>query len=221
MRRFLLFLLLLVGIHSTVSAQWRAGGYGGLSWCERSIQSGYDYVRLRFADTGGMAGLMGQYNFKDWLGVRTDVNVQWRNFHERYSIVGERYSYRNMYVNVPVMANFSFGGKKLRGYVNLGGYAGIWACRNVDSRQWNNGSDASDRHSEVSQSGFSAADKRIDAGAAGGVGLSYQFFSNWIANAECLLYYGLLNNHDTGSSRYSQPSYDTVPCVTLGVAWLF
>lgn len=220
MRRLFITICLLCGLLTEVSAQWRAGVYAGAGSCEREIQGVYDYARSRSAVPGVVAGVSGQYNFTDWLGLRMDVNMQWRNYDDVYSVVTEQYRNRNIYVDVPLMACFSFGGNRLRGYVNLGGYAGIWASRKVFSKPWQGGNFLSLKKEYV-QSGFSRAENRFDAGLAGGIGISYLLCLNLVANAECMLYYGLTDSHNTGSSRFIQPSYDTTPCVCLGIAWQF
>ncbi|MBQ0006723.1 MAG: outer membrane beta-barrel protein, partial [Alistipes sp.] len=131
MRKILLSLFLLTFCLTDMSAQWRVGLYGGADWCSRSIRYGYDYARTRTTVPGGVVGLTGQYNFLDWLGIRMDVHMQWRNFNDTYSVIKDKYRYRNTYLDIPLMASFSFGGKKLRGYANIGGYAGLWMSKDV------------------------------------------------------------------------------------------
>ncbi len=118
------------------------------------------------------------------------------------------------------MASFSFGGKKLRGYANIGGYAGIWTSKDV-KYQINASISGADTNTEYGMSGFSDADRKFDAGLVGGLGVSYNFFSNLEAFAESMIYYGLTNSHNTGSSRFEQPSYDTTPCLCVGLRWTF
>ncbi len=220
MRRLLITMCLLGSLLSETSAQWRAGVYAGAGFCGRSLQGVYDYARSRSVVPGVVAGVTGQYNFVDWFGIRMDVNMQWRNFDDVYSVIAEQYRNRNLYVDVPLMASFSFGSDRLRGYVNLGGYAGIWASRQVFCKPWQGGSFLPLRKEYV-QTGFTRAENRFDAGAAGGIGISYQFRTNLVASAECMMYYGLTDSHNTGSSRFLQPSYDTTPCVCVGIAWQF
>lgn len=212
MRRTVFAICLLIVGMTDVSAQWRAGIYGGAGWTERSLHGVYDYVRSRSMVTGGTLGITGQYNFTDWLGVRTDIVLQQRNFNDTYSILLYRFNHRNTYADVPVMANFSMGGGKLRGYANVGGYAGFWMNHKVESHI---GTESG------SESGFSLADRRFDAGLAGGIGLSYRLYRNLEADAECMVYYGLTDSHDTGSPTFRQPSYDTSAYISLGVVWSF
>lgn len=217
MKRTVLALCILICSFADVSAQWSAGIYGGVDWCNRSIDRGYDYARSRFALPGGIAGIKGQYNFTPWLGVRMDVNMQCRNFDDIYSIIQEQYHYRNKYVDIPLMVSFSFGGERLRGYANVGGYAGVWILQTIEHKPVMDNSG----QNWYSRSGFSMADKRFDAGLAGGLGILYRITGNLEANAECMLYYALTDSHNTGSSRFSQPFYDTVPCLCLGLTWIF
>ncbi|MCQ2052212.1 MAG: PorT family protein [Bacteroidaceae bacterium] len=217
MKKIVLVILLLGIFVPKASAQWRAGVYGGIDWGKRSINPGYSYAFARSAAVGGVAGVSGQYIFNEWLGIRTDLNAQWRNYNDCYSIMSEYYRYRNMYLTLPVMASFSFGGKKVRGYLGTGVYAGLWCAQNIYSREMHNGK-PDFRHTA---SGFSKADKRFDAGLAGCLGVTCMLTADLSVNVEGMLYYGLVNSHNTGSSRYVQPSYFTTPCINMGLAWVF
>lgn len=105
-------------------AQWRLGVNGGGSWNHYSINKQYmtDY---RFVDEwGGAAGVMTQYNFFDWLGLRAELNFAQRSYrHTRYEFADNlSVRYENNYLLLPVTVNFSFGGQKVRGFVNAGVY---------------------------------------------------------------------------------------------------
>lgn len=213
--------LLLVCGMTCASAQWRAGAYGGADWCERSLNGVYDYARSRSMVTGATGGVTGQYNFLDWLGIRMDLVLQQRSFNDTYSIVLDRYSYRNLYADVPLMATFAMQTGKVRAYTAMGGYAGIWASKTVISRPWKKDPVISGVGQAGRQTGFSKADRRFDAGLAGCIGLSYRIMPHMEALAECMLYYGLTDSHNTGSSQFRQPTYDTTGSVCLGVTWLF
>ena len=217
-KKFALVIFLLSIFVPEASAQWRIGAYGGIDWGVRSINPGYNYALARSAVVGGTVGMSGQYNFKEWIGIRTDLNAQWRNYNDSYSVVEEYYRYRNMYLTLPVMASFSFGGEKIRGYVGLGGYIGLWCTQNIDSRQSNINHSS---YSECSSSGFIKADKRFDDGLVGCLGVSCMLTANFALDIEGMLFYGLADSHNTGSSKFLQPSYFTTPCINIGMSWFF
>lgn len=100
--------------------------------------------------------------------------------------------YKNTYLMLPVTANFSFGGKTLRGFANLGIYAGYWmtSCRS--------GHDFNSFSGDVIQISekvpfYSGRDRRWDFGYTGGVGLEYHFAEHWVAQAEVLCYYSAVS----------------------------
>ncbi len=220
------FVLFLFFLWTTgVSAQWRVGAYGGIDWSKRSINPGYSYSLARTERAGGVAGITSQYAFKEWLSVRMDLNAQWRKYTDKYSVLEIEYRYDNMYLTLPVMASFSFGGDMLRGYADGGAYVGLWCTQCIDSRQRSMTEyDSTDHpghgYAEYSESGFSKADRRFDAGIVGCMGISYKIMASLEINIECMLYYGLTDSHNTGSSKFVQPSYYTIPCINMGVAWV-
>ena len=205
----------------TVSAQWRLGIYAGIDHCNHELSNGYAYTNLINGKSGGIFGIMGQYNFCDWFGVRADINLQNRNYNAIYSLELDRYRYRNTYVTLPILANFSFGSQQLRGYVNAGGYIAHWISKKVECQQVLNPLDRGDEAETSEPSDFGKADRRFDAGLAGSIGISYLVLPELAINAEGSIYYGLVNSHKTGSSYFKQPAYDTTLGLTIGVAYIF
>ena len=47
------------------------------------------------------------------------------------------YKYTNNYLQLPIMASFSFGSEKLRGFCNLGVYGGYWLNSSRKGREMN------------------------------------------------------------------------------------
>ena len=46
--------------------------------------------------------------------------------HRSGYVAGFHSEWSNNYLSLPIVAQFSFGGKRLRGFVNGGGYLGYW-----------------------------------------------------------------------------------------------
>lgn len=70
----------------------------------------------------------------DWLGVRADLNVTQKN-HRQYRtgfFNSNDYKTHNTYLQLPVMASFSFGVNKVRGFLNLGVYGGYWLSSHLE-----------------------------------------------------------------------------------------
>ena len=106
---------------TTAQAQWRVGVTGGADYNVFNMDQQYmtDYkVDGRWGIT---LGVTGQYNVTDWLGVRADLNWTQKNYrHSRVVYSDVDYKLTNNYLQLPVMASFSFGGERLRGFCNLG-----------------------------------------------------------------------------------------------------
>lgn len=80
------------------------------------------------ARDGFTVGIPVQYDFRDWFGLRADlVFVQkGQKMHRTDTYNAIHTDTRNNYLQLPVMASFSFGGERLRGFLNAGGYVGGW-----------------------------------------------------------------------------------------------
>lgn len=220
MKLRLLLLLSLFWVASTIKAQWRVGVYGGLDYCERSLHEGYDYTNHHDGKIGSIFGITGQYNFNSWLGLRADINCQSRNYNASYTYWRNIYEYRNTYLTLPLMANLSGGSERLRGYVNLGGYIGHWSSQKITGSHVRNIS--TNVYENIgTEKGFNDSNRRFDAGLAGGIGASYLITPHIAINAEWMIYYGLVNNHNTGSKYYKQPSFDDVKSYTIGITYVF
>ena len=124
-RRLLLAFALMTTLFA--DAQWRVGVTAGADYNVFSIDKQYMTDVLFDGRWGVTYGVTGQYNFTDWFGVRADFNLTQKNYRmHRANIEEVDLKYRNTYLQLPVMASFSFGGKKLRGFCNLGVYGGYW-----------------------------------------------------------------------------------------------
>lgn len=103
-----------------------------------------------------------------------------------------------VYLSVPLFARFSFGGTKLRGFLDAGFYAGGWLS------SWREGTtfaSFAENSEEDNPSGIgdveglytydekfafdSRRDNRFEGGALVGVGLEYRLTPVWAVLAEC------------------------------------
>jgi hypothetical protein len=138
-----------------------------------------------------------RYQANRWFAVQGELqyirkNYTWRRtgqYDRVYSTV------TNSFLEIPLMANFSLGGERLRAFANVGGYAGVW----IDSRR-------KGTQIENTQDPFTNAvfyydydervefDKRRDAlfeaGLLAGLGLQYSF-KPCVLFLEGRYYYGL------------------------------
>ena len=202
--------------------QWRLGLTGGGTWNHYSIDKQYmtDY---RFVDEwGGMAGVTAQYNFFDWLGLRAELNFVQRNYrHTRYEYADKlSVRYENNYLLLPVTVNFSFGGQKVRGFVNAGIYGGVWLNGKRGGTENNSmGGGKAFQFSEPYKFN-SEKDQRGDFGYTGGVGLEYRFHEHWLAQIEATCYYSVIS----ATKQYMNVKdyrYNTTIGLKAGIAYVF
>ena len=125
MKKTIIFLALM--LPTLAFAQWRVGANVGLSYNHPTIDKQY-MTDLEYKDRYGVTfGMMGQYDFNDWLGVRAELDWTQKNYRQTRVVFDDQdYKYTNNYLLMPVMASFGFGGEKLRGFCNVGVYGGYW-----------------------------------------------------------------------------------------------
>ena len=197
MKRTIIFLALM--LPSLAFAQWRVGANVGMSYNHPTIDKQY-MTDLVYKDRSGVNfGLMGQYDFNDWLGVRAELDWTQKNYRQTRHVVDEQdYKYTNNYLLMPVVASFGFGGEQLRGFCNVGVYGGYWLNSHRKGTDFNNVSEYTyDFDEDVDFD--NDRDQRWDCGLVGGLGLEYHFARHWGAQVEARYYYS------TTSFRKEQP----------------
>ena len=207
----------------TASAQWSLGIKGG--WDYSSItRSNAGRIDESYSGLSGFeAGLQARYGFTNWFALRADLGVMSRshrmdrNLNYLDSVFTE---YHNLYLTLPLMADFSFGGEHLRGHAYLGGYVGYWLQERIKGKTyWMTDyyvyfNDFDEKHE------FTQEDARFCAGVMGGLGLSYQFNEHWSINLDALYYYDL-TSYRRSSAPLRDPRYLNTLSVTLGASYIF
>ena len=185
--------MILIGalvLSTSTFAQIKVGITAGASYNKYSMDLQYMTDFVLDGRWGTTFGVSGQYDLNEWFGIRADLNMIQKNYRRSrvvYSNVD--YKFTNNYLQLPVMASFSFGGRKFRGFCNLGAYGGYW----LSSHQ--KGSDI-DIFSGYAPFSFdekvqfmSERDQRWDCGLVGGLGMSYRIAPQWSVQAEVRYYY--------------------------------
>ena len=196
--------LILIGLPA--SAQWKAGVTAGGTHNSLETTSGYFYDRTYHAAGGFTVGTVAQREFTDWLAVGGELVFLQKNYDTRRSLFYKAFheDLKNTFLNIPLYAQFSFGGNRLRGFLNAGAYLGAW-LKSTRKGTINHFFD------ELNSTGViegiedvngmydydepvafdSQRDNRFDWGLLAGVGLRYRFAKRWEALAECRYYHGL------------------------------
>ena len=218
----------LLFVPSTASAQdeagqphWRVGITGGANhnWYDIDVQYQADY---HYASAWGWsAGVFGQYNFMDWLALRAELEATERNyrFYRTLWYSGTNYIAHNTYVQVPVMAQFGFGGQKVRGFVNIGVYAGYWAAGRTKGTMFET---LNEETIPIDEPYIFQQDKdqRWDFGLAGGLGLEYRCAEHWAIHAEGRCYYSYISSVKP-YMLVKDNRYNTTIGMNVGVAYVF
>jgi opacity protein-like surface antigen len=218
MKRLITFIALV--LPSLAFAQWRVGVNGGATYNHSTISKHYmtDY---QWKDRWGVTlGVMGQYDVNDWLGVRAELDWTQKNYRLTRQIFSNLdYKYVNNYLQLPVMASFSFGGKQLRGFCNAGVYGGYWLTSGREGTDFNNSSEKAYQFSENIEFN-SERDQRFDFGFVGGIGLEYRFCQRWAAQVEMRYYYSTVSTQKD-YMRLSDPRYNSTLGVQAGLWYSF
>ena len=215
---FLLGAMLLM-LTAVAHAQWRVGATIGTSAnhyrMDRQYMSDY-HINDRWGLTMGVTG---QYDFTEWLGVRADFNWIQKNHRVLRDRIPMDYKYVNNYLQLPVMASFSFGGQKLRGFCNLGVYGGYWLSSNYSGVDYNSFVGAPyDVKGHVDFN--SDRDQRWDCGFVGGLGVEYRFARHWGAQVEARYYYSTTSVQKQ-YMRVKDYRYNSTLALQAGVSYFF
>ena len=188
-----LFGLLAFMLPLLASAQWHVGVSGGATCNHFAIDRNYQ-ADVQFHDRwGGTVGVMGQYDVTEWLGVRAELLWMQKNYRQQRKMLSEvDYKWRNNYLVLPVMASFSFGGERLRGFCNAGVYGGYWMNQSRSGSDYNYFTNKTYHFSE--QVSFnSERDRRWDFGFVAGLGARYGLGGPWAVQAELRYYHSTVS----------------------------
>lgn len=175
--------------NTSAESKWKLGVTVGYTNNTYSMDNSYQSDWQQSSRGGISVGLTGQYNVVDWFGVRMDLQWMQKNYRNSRALQVDEYNYTNDYIQIPLMADFSFGGKKLRGFFDAGVYGGYWLSSRVKGMGTNGLNNVTAE--PISQSGMinSKRDNRMVFGYVGGMGLEYRFSPHWSCQLECRYYY--------------------------------
>lgn len=220
-RYYVLWLLIMVSTNLT--AQWRLGVTIGGTYNHYSIDTHYmenlEYNGL----CGGTAGLTGQYDIKEWLGIRIELNWAMKN-HSQHFVYNNQYTSSNYdtynnYIQIPLMATLSFGNFKIRGFANLGGYGAYWLSSYLSGYYGIYGLSYGIRLMNNERYSFNDQyDQRYDLGLAGGLGGEWRLSRHLLLQMECRCYYSL-KSMTKDYMRIKDPSYNTTYALQIALCY--
>ncbi len=161
-----------------------------------------------YTDRGVDFELLAGYQFNQWFGIRTGLAALTKNYitdlQVDYLDVSDVYRtfYRNVYLQLPVMADLSVGGEDVRIHFKFGGYAAYWLS------QWRHGYVyvADDPRPFVGDAYHfvEGYDNRFDAGLAGGIGLALRVSPAVQLHFEGDYYHGLVSTAKSPFKTYNR-----------------
>lgn len=118
------------------------------------------------------------YQFCEWFGIRSGLTLLSKSYATDLVLNQQAYgtTYRDLYLQLPVMADFSVGSEAVRLHGMVGGYAAWWMS------QYRNGLlsfPANSYYWGTTYAFNSDLDSRIDAGIACGLALSIRVTAGW------------------------------------------
>lgn len=234
MKRIILFLFALT-LCAGARAQWSVGIMAGYDYNVYSVAKGYAYD-YRYGGKGGLEVTVPvQYNCLEWLGLRADLSYlqKGHTMHRTGVYEGMWTDTRDHYLLVPLMLSFSFGGKKVRGWVDAGGYIGGWLS------SWQKGVASIPIGNEPDQEGafkyyqdvrgyyfdekvefLDRRDQRFDAGLTGVAGVGWKVTPLVEVRLEGVCWYSLIDTASRTPDNVA-PRYNTTWAIRLGCAFHF
>lgn len=214
----LFFSVLFIAIAVNASAQFGIGLKAGADFNSVTRSNGGRIDETYHAKAGYDLGLKFTYQLNDWFGLRADLEMMSRSYTMKRNInliKGVYTDYNNTYLNLPVMADFTFGGEKLRGHFAVGGYIGYWMTSKVKGMSLSGDLAILPFDEKAS---FNEYHNRLVAGVVAGPGLSYDVTEKITLQLDALIYYDMVSYMKIGEIS-KDPRYNNTLSITLGATY--
>jgi len=218
-----------MGATAQEKCRWSVGMKAGWNYTsiDRSNMGRVDETYSTLS--GGNVGIMARYKLFDWLAIRAEFELMPRPYKMERNLryIDQVYTkYTNDYIMLPVMADYSFGGKRLRGHAYGGVYGAVWCRAHVEGTTfW-----ITDYYVHFNDfkevRPFNSEDRRLIGGGVGGLGVSYTIpFVNGrrgeaTFNLDALYYHDFVSHHK-GHPNLNDPRYLSTLSITIGFAYGF
>jgi hypothetical protein len=184
------FFILLCGLPGR--SQWLVGVEGGPNMNYLTTSNASEPFTNYDGMKGWNIGIPVGYRFFDWLTLQTAPTYIQKNYNivRTGFFTGVYQKNYNTYLQLPLTARFSFGGKELRGFVDLGGYAAYWKSGRIKGVEADILNQVDTAYQTVNPTSIlgenygysynqaytfnSTRDNRLELGLIGGAGISYE-----------------------------------------------
>lgn len=183
---------------------------------------------------GWNIGIPVGYQFFDWLSLEATPTYIQKNYNIVRSgfFTGVYQKNYDTYLQLPVNLRFSFGGKELRGFMDLGGYVAYWKTGRIKGTEADILNEVDTSYETVNPTSIlgenygysydqpytfnSSKDNRMEFGVIGGVGISYELFETYTFYVEGRYYRAMTDQqkiYETNqASRYNDNFGIAVGC---------
>ena len=231
MKKLLSILFLAAGLALPASAQWSIGIHGGMDL--NSLTRSSFYTSQTYGNrTGFSGGIVSQYAFNEWLGLRFGADVLQKNYRTVYNNTemakaGCYEDFKNTYLQIPVMADFSVCPTKWRYHLLAGVYGGYWLSSR-ESGTINHVSLDPNDDALIHPVSFenekvefnSERDNRLCYGVLCGLNIERALSEHWFLNVEALYCYDL-SSQTKDYMNFKDPRYNTTIDCRFGVNYKF
>ena len=205
----------------TAQAQWRVGVVGGADYNVYRMDQQYMTDFKVDGRWGATLGVTGQYDVNEWLGVRAELDWTQKNYRRSRVVYSDiDYKYTNNYLQLPLMASFSFGAERLRGFCNVGVYGGYWLSSHRKGTDINFFDNDKVISFDEKVDFYDKRDQRWDCGLVGGVGIEYRLAEHWAAQAEARYYYST-TSATKQYMRIADYRYNSTTALQLAINYIF
>lgn len=171
---------------------------------------------------GMIVGITARYSEEKLFGLMAELNIDQRGWQEDFEGAPFNYSRKLTYIDLPIMTHINFGGRKFRGFVNLGPSVGYLISDKIDANF--------DYEHPATVPGFPMVDRyvnqmsmkvknKFDYGIVAGVGGEFRFKGKHSITLEGRYYYGLGNIFP--SSKKDEFSASRSSSIQIAVGYMF
>lgn len=191
------------------------GGHAGMTLSEMSFSPS---VKQSFV-SGATAGVSFRYAEERHVGLLAELNISQRGWKEDFEGDPFSYSRRLTYIELPVMTHIFFGGRNVKGFINLGPEFGLMVSDKITADF--------DYKNPASVPGFPTANRsyeqmgtdiknKFDYGITAGAGVEFVIKRRHSILLEGRYYYGLGNIFPSSKKDTFSASRGTSIMITLG-----
>ncbi|MCM1450621.1 MAG: PorT family protein [Clostridiales bacterium] len=195
---------------------FHVGGHAGVALSQQSFNPS---IEQKFHQ-GITMGVSAMWAEERHVGIQVELNFTQRGWTEDFTETPQfSYSHTLTYVELPILTHIFFGGRKVKGFFNLGPQLGYMIANSVDANF--------DTADIASIEGFPMVNRttrqmtmeienRFDYGICAGAGIEFTIRRRHAIYLEGRYYYGLGNIFGASKKDYFSASRGNAITVTLG-----